>query len=92
MDSIKEDYFYKLCDAIDELSDEIKNITDMYFPTVEEIKAHHVEKNINKFLPLIMYFSTDPLKDVNGFEDEIAEEYKKSVEYCKNLIQNLNLQ
>ena len=83
---MKERDFYKMCDIVEEFG----NVTDNYYPTVEELKKHDVEKNIEKFLPLLTYFSTDPFER-HDLEEKFDKEYKDTVRYCKKIMYKLEI-
>ena len=85
MANIKEADFNLMCDIMDELDD----VTEGYFPTVEELSSHNVEENIQEFLPILTYFASDPFKR-QGLPDVDNEEYKGTVSYCKRLLYNLD--
>ena len=82
---MKEEQFYKACDKVDGLP---KDFTGGYYPTVEEIKKHNIRNDIKRYLPIIMYFSTNPY---SGTDKEDEEEYIKTVTYCKNLLNEIEL-
>lgn len=80
---MKESTFYELEDFVQKL----QNVTNGYYPTVATLKAHKVEEKIEKYLPIIMYFASDPLRK------EIKEEqYKETVKYCKTLTTTVELE
>lgn len=83
----KEKDFKMINDAVDSIDGQI---TDSYFPLVEELEAHHVKNDLKKFLPIILYFSKDPLKD-NDFDENDLIEYKRTVEYTQNIVSGLKL-
>lgn len=82
--AMNEEEFYKMCDIVEYF----KNITHGWYPTVEEMKAYDVPGNIIKYLPILIYFSSDPLKNDMGDE---REEYDETVKYCKNLVSKVTL-
>lgn len=82
---MKEEQFYKVCDKVDMLP---KDFTEEYYPTVEEIKKYNIRNDIKRYLPIIMYFSTNPY---SGTDIEDEEEYIKTVAYCKNLLDEIEL-
>lgn len=84
--SIKESQFYDACTAVDEIS---TDVTNLYFPTVEELKSHNVTRHMNKYLYLLIYYAGDPYKDSDAFSEEEYSEYKRTVEYANNLIENI---
>ncbi len=86
--SMKASQFYQLCDMIDSLD---KEITNMYFPTVNELKNHHVEKDIRKFLPILLFFSNNPFKNSDFIGDEDRESYEEMVKYVNELISEIKL-
>lgn len=71
----------KACDYFESLD---KDITDGWYPSIKELESHISEINYEKFLPLICYFSTNPLKYnyqdyknlFRGVEDFFIKKYK----------------
>lgn len=58
-----------------------------YFPTVKEMKAMNLQDKKEKFMPLIIYLSLDPL---NGGDEVLKTEtqkndYKETVLYAQEL-------
>ena len=87
MITMNEREFYTLCDMAEESGDE----TNGYFPTVNELKAHHVEDNLPKFLALLIYFASDPFARL-GMPDKNDPEYRETVKYAKKLLYTVNLE
>lgn len=83
---MKESEFYELLERVERLED----ATDGYFPTVEELIANGVEKNPEKFIPLLSYFSTDPFTR-NHIEGAETKDYLDTVTFCKKLLYKLDL-
>ena len=83
---MKEKDFYRLCEIVEDMGD----IVNEYYPTVEELKAHRVQERIEKFLPLLAYYAADPFKDTDS-ENNMQEDYKETVKYCKKLLYTLEL-
>lgn len=80
---MEESKFYDICDAMEK----VEVTTDHYFPTVEEIKEHDVENNLEKYLPMLIFFSEDPFAREGIELDEFEEkEYKEMVSYVKRII------
>lgn len=81
-----EQNFYRMLDIAEAFND----VSEGYYPTVEELKAHDVENNIDKFLVILAYFASDPFtkQDIEGKHDE---EYLKTVKYSKKLLYNYSL-
>lgn len=52
-----------------------EDITNGYYPTVEELESHAPER----LLPLVTYFSTDPLQ----LRDR---DYRATVSWCKHYL------
>ncbi len=82
---VKESEFLKMCDIVDEL----RTLTDGYYPTVDELKAHKVEENIEKYLLILVYYANDPLTRA-GSDTCKEEDYKETVSYCKRLVYTVN--
>lgn len=79
--------FFHMCDVMDV----VEPLDDKYFPTVEEMNRHNVPNNILDFLPMLIYFSNDPLKD-EEMSDERREKYQESVKFIKKLVYNIDLE
>ena len=82
---MKEKQFYEICDTMGKLVEE--NITEGYFPTVEELKANRFDKKVEEYLPFLAYFAADPYKKVTMENDE-REKYEEMVIYVKKLLLN----
>lgn len=74
-----EEKFYDLLDE----AGEIGPLTNNYFPTVEDMKAHKVSENIDTYMPILMYLSGDPYRDTDLKNDP---GYKQSVAYAKKVL------
>lgn len=86
---MRENEFYAVLDEIDRMVDEKENITEGWFPTVEEFKAYKVEKNLTKYYGILSYFAADPFKTLDN-PDKDSEEYRETVNFCKKLLYNVN--
>ena len=65
----------------------IKGIEDRFFPTVEELKAYNIEQNIEKFLPLLLYFSQNPYSsEMEREANWIRNEYKNTISYVNSIL------
>ncbi len=62
--------------------------TDGYIPTVEEMIEKGADKEPEKYLPLLTYVASDPLRRGN---EAYTNEYRKSVEYAKKLLLEIPL-
>lgn len=78
---MKESYFYKVLDQTEEMGD----VTEGHFPTVETLEKVKAKEHIEEFLPYLAYISSDPAAR-NFPEKKDDPEYRKSVEYCRNLL------
>ncbi len=85
---MKADKFYKICDIVEHVR---PDITEGYFPTVEEMEAKEVDKNINDYLIMLLFFSRDPFKNTN-YSEKNNEEYKKTVAYAKKILLDIKLE
>lgn len=73
-----------------DVTENIKVTNDRYFPTVEEMVEHNVEKNIQKYLPMLVFFSEDPFRrDGIELEEEEQEKYDAMVSYVKKIMYKL---
>ncbi len=85
--TIKEKDFYNICD----FAEGIKNdFTNGYYPSVQELINKGVENNIDIYLPILAYFSSNPFKRL-GMEEAEDEDYKELVRYCSHLISSIPL-
>ena len=85
---INENNFYNMCDIIEDIEPEV---LEGYYPTVTELIAHRVEENVEKYLPLLLMFASNPFK--NKFDDNTEEkkEYDAAVKYIQEIVSNINL-
>lgn len=81
---MKEKDFYRMCDIIEEMGD----VVNEYYPTVEELEEHHVRERISKFLPLLAYYAADPFAEL---EIHAEPDYQETVKYCKKLLYTVEL-
>ena len=73
-----------------DVTENIKVTNDRYFPTVEEMVEHNVEKNKQKYLPRLVFFSEDPFRrDGIELEEEEQEKYDAMVSYVKKIMYKL---
>ena len=86
MYQITENDFFYMCDVVDM----IPPMEDKYFPRIEELKKHNVEDNLDNFLPMLIYYSNDPLKNTD-MDTVTKEEYRKSIKYIKKIIYGIDL-
>ena len=64
-------------------------MTDGYYPTVEDLKAHGVEENAEKYRVILAYYASDPLTRTKH-EYANDQPYKDVVRYCKMLMYKLS--
>lgn len=83
---MKENEFYDICDKVECL----KDATDGYFPTVDELKAHGVEEDASNFVHLIAYFASDPFNR-DDIECKNTKDYKELVDFCKKILPTIKL-
>lgn len=84
--SMKEDKFFEMCDIMEE---EAEMAYDKYFPTVDEIKSHNVEQNLEKYLPMLLYFSNDPFeKEGIELDENEQDAYYEMIDYVNELIKH----
>ena len=86
---IKETEFYKICDKVDATIEPINEKLEKdggipYFPTVSELKEHHVEENVKKYLSFLIFLLTHVFKlsPLFNFSLWICQKNKK----IKNMI------
>ena len=79
-----EERFFEMRDILDEAD----NVTEGYFPTVEELEEEGVASNPEKYAPILIYFALDPLSKFNLKESEDAE-YKRTVDYCCDIVSKI---
>jgi len=80
-----EDVFYSICEKLENA--ELPTEFNGYYPTIEELEESIGGRPIDKFMPIIIYYASDPLKD--KCDDE---EYKELVLYAKNLTSMIELE
>lgn len=87
---MSEEKFYDQLESIEKID---TNVTNDWYPTVEELKDNGIEKpeNTIKFFNLISFFATDPFtkQGICGKDDR---EYHETVSFCKNLILTIPLE
>lgn len=86
---MKEEKFYDVLDKVEKIKDE--DVTEGYFPTIEEIESHDVLNNQDLYLPIIAYMAQDPFKDSDN-DAKNTVEYKASVKYCKDLLTKFDVE
>lgn len=87
--NIKENDFYDMCDIVENLSE---NITNGYYPTVEELEARNLKNRIldSDVLPFFIYFASNPFKKMDMSQKD-EPEYLRTVKYCSDIIQSIEL-
>ncbi len=84
---VAESDFYKVCDYVDGIN---KDITNGYYPSVDELKEKNIENDIRLFLPIIAYYGSNPFKRL-GLEEADFDSYKELVKYCETLLSSIQL-
>lgn len=88
MKKLKEEIFFMDMDIAESLG----NITNDYYPLVEELKMKGIVENnievLKKYEPFILYFASNPFKR-EGLSFSTEREYIETVEYCKKLIPHI---
>ena len=90
MGKITEEQFYAVCDKVDVID---QDITEGYFPTVEELISHNVKEKMQtdqQYLKFIAYYASDPLSRF-GYEVAETQEYKEAVKYVRKLLNEMPL-
>lgn len=72
-------------DAILEKAEELADVTGEYFPTVEELIAHHADTEVEKNLFVLAYYASDPFKRLN-LQTKDHPEYRETVKFCKRIL------
>lgn len=80
-----EKTFYTICEKIK--GAELPTGLGTYYPTVEELKESMAGRDAEEFLPILLYYATDPFKDT--VEDET---YRETVKYAKKLSSSIELE
>lgn len=83
---MSEEDFYNLEDKVGTLG----NVTDSYYPTVDELKKSGVDRHPDRFVPILMFFSEDPFTRL-GLEDADNKDYKDLVGYSRKLLYRVSL-
>lgn len=79
--------FYEICDGAEAIQE---NITEGYYPTVEEIDNNISIYGLEDQVPLLAYYASNPFKRMNDpAQDDI--EYLDIVKYSKKLLQQIEL-
>lgn len=81
MRNMKEEDFYDMLDIVETIMD----VTNGYFPTVEEMEEKNMRENMNDYLIAIAYFASDPFNRCDREPDDMAS-YKETVAYCQQLL------
>lgn len=80
--------FYNILSAIESMQD--VSFVDGYYPTVDQLKIYWIDRNIPKYLHMLLFYATDPFGRT-GADEKDEEEYKKLVRYCKSLTAKVSL-
>ena len=83
-----ESSFYSILSVIESMQD--VSFVDGYYPTVDQLKIYRIDKNIPKYLHMLLFYATDPFGRTGAVEKD-EEEYKKLVRYCKTLTAEVSL-
>lgn len=78
---MKEEKFLEILENVENLGD----ITDGSYPTVDEMERHKATDNPEKYLFSLAYFASDPFTRMNLTEKDDPE-YKKTVSYSKRAL------
>lgn len=73
---------------ISEISKELGNITEGWFPTQDEINAETEDMDIKEIAYTLLYFGTDPFERL-GLSKKDDEEYLDVVDYSMDLSDEL---
>lgn len=84
---MKEKDFFELQDKVEQL----KDLTNGWYPTVEELQKYGENNLKNNFTELLSYFASDPFRREQN-PDMFSEKYKDTVKYCRKLLYNIDLQ
>ena len=57
-----------------------------YYPTVNALKAKDVERNTEKFLPILTFFASDPYKREGNELISNDASYQETVRYCRKVL------
>ena len=79
---MSEDEFYKILDNVEKIE---TDITDGYYPTVQELEENGVDKNPEKYIRFLAYFASDPFTRMNLIRKE-EPGYKACVSFSKRLL------
>lgn len=85
---MEENLFFDILEKAENMSDE--DLTQGYFPTINEIEAHVKKDNLKDYLPIIAYFANDPFSK-QQMDGCTANEYKATVKYCKDFLSKVEL-
>lgn len=84
---MSEEQFDKILDNVDKID---KDITNGYYPTVQEMTGNGVDKDPEKFISFLAYFASDPFTRMGlSRKDEIG--YKECVSFAKRLLYTVNV-
>ena len=85
---MKEAKFYEMMDIVDRIAE--NDVTEGYYPTIDELESHKVMSDLDTYFPIITYFASDPFtpKKIEGYS---TNEYKATVKYCKDLLSKIKL-
>ena len=85
--ALTEEKFYMIMDYIEENIG--LDLTEGYYPTIEELEVSEVTKDLDTFLPIIMYFAHDPFKAQDNAQKDLKD-YKATVKFCKDIISKID--
>mgnify|MGYP000873427930 CR=1 FL=1 len=76
------------CNEIDTCLDVIDNIIPLkdWYPTVNVLKEHDVERNFEKFAPFLLYIQESMLNDdTASYSDSECRKRKETIAYISDL-------
>lgn len=79
---MKEKELYKISEMVEEAMDDL---TEGWYPSVEELDDHKVVENPEKYVAILSYFASNPFKRL-GLVSAEEEDYKQTVKHCKQLL------
>lgn len=77
----------------DTMIDDVENmgdITEDYYPTVEELRQYDRNLLKEKFLPIIAYFASNPFKRSGATANDVKS-YMNTVSFCKRFLYSIEI-
>lgn len=84
---MNEDEFNKILDNVEKID---TDVTDGYYPTVEEMEENGVDKEPEKYLKFLAYFASDPFTRMNLVRKE-EPGYKACVSFSKRVLYTIQV-